>query len=187
LIEGGEVALGVLGCPNLSLNGGTGALFTAVRGGPARVHSLWDEADARGQEIRVASIDSAANARFCESVASEHSNQNESAEIARVLGISMPPFRIDSQCKYAAVARGDASIYLRMPTRADYREKIWDHAAGKVLVEAAGGNVTDISGNALDFRCGRTLERNRGIVATSGAIHEEVIGVIRQIRDAGGS
>jgi hypothetical protein len=32
---------------------------------------------------------------------------------------------MDSQCKYAAIARGDASIYLRLPTRADYRERIW--------------------------------------------------------------
>ena len=49
------------------------------------------------------------------------------------------PVRIDSQCKYAVVARGEASIYLRLPTRADYREKIWDHAAGTLIVEAAGG------------------------------------------------
>jgi len=32
---------------------------------------------------------------------------------------------MDSQCKYAAIARGDASVYLRLPTRADYRERIW--------------------------------------------------------------
>jgi 3'(2'), 5'-bisphosphate nucleotidase len=115
-------------------------------------------------------------------VESGHSDQDESARIAAVLGIETEPFRIDSQCKYATVGRGDASIYLRMPTHADYREKIWDHAAGKLVVEAAGGKVTDIHGRSLDFSHGRALQENRGVVATSGAIHDRVIDAIRQVR-----
>jgi HAL2 family 3'(2'),5'-bisphosphate nucleotidase len=183
LIEGGEVVLGVLGCPNLpDGRDGTGALFTATRGGPAHALRLWDDADTGGEPISVARLASAAEARFCESVESGHSDQGESAEIARLLGISAPPYRIDSQCKYGVVARGDASIYLRMPTRADYREKIWDHAAGKLVVEAAGGRVTDVNGEPLDFRQGRTLERNRGVVATNGAIHDEVLEAVRKVR-----
>ena len=116
--------------------------------------------------------------------ASSLPDQSESAAIARRLGIEREPFRIDSQCKYAAVARGDASIYLRMPTRKDYREKIWDHAAGKIVVEAAGGTVTDVNGRTLDFRHGRTLEENRGIVATAGPIHDAVLEAVRQVRGA---
>ena len=130
----------------------------------------------------MAQIESPAEARFCESVEPGHSDQEESAAIARLLGITAEPYRIDSQCKYATVARNDASIYLRMPTRADYREKIWDHAAGKLIVEAAGGRVTDMHGRPLDFTHGRTLEQNRGIVATCGAIHDAVLEAIRQVR-----
>jgi len=183
LIEDGEAVLGVLGCPNLPTpGGGRGGLFTGVAGGEARSFALWDESDETGAAVRVADVASTADARFCESVESGHSNQDESAEIARLLGITAEPHRIDSQCKYAAVARGDASIYLRMPTRADYREKIWDHAAGKVVVEAAGGTVTDVFGRPLDFRHGRTLAENRGIVATSGAIHEAVVAAVRKVR-----
>lgn len=183
LIEHGQVVLGVLGCPNLPANGGTGALFTAVRGGPARAHALWDvpgdvEADLAGQEIRAARLASAAQARFCESVESGHSDHDEAAAIARRLGITAPPYRLDSQCKYAAVARDDASIYLRLPTRADYQEKIWDHAAGALIVECAGGRVTDVDGLPLDFTRGRTLARNRGVVATCGTIHDQVIAAI---------
>jgi 3'(2'), 5'-bisphosphate nucleotidase len=183
LIEDGEVVVGALACPNLPLAGEgspLGALFSALRGAPARIHPLWT--DGEGTPVRVAAARTAAEARFCESVESSHSNQDESAEIAKALGIRTPPLRIDSQCKYAAVARGDASIYLRMPTRKDYREKIWDHAAGKLVVEAAGGRVTDIDGTPLDFTCGRALENNRGVVATSGAIHDEVIDAIRRVR-----
>jgi len=185
LIEGGEVVLGVLGCPNLpDGRGGYGALFSATRGEQARVLRLWDDADTGGEPIRVATLASAAEARFCESVESGHSDQGESARIARLLGISAPPYRIDSQCKYGVVARGDASIYLRMPTRGDYREKVWDHAAGKLVVEAAGGRVTDVNGEPLDFRRGRTLEHNRGVVATNGTIHDEVLQAVRQVRES---
>jgi 3'(2'), 5'-bisphosphate nucleotidase len=180
LIEDGEVVLGVLGCPNL--DEGRGALFAAVRGEGARSFALTDGADEVGAPIGVAAVASPAEARFCESVESAHSDQSESAQIAAELGITREPYRIDSQCKYGAVGRGDASIYLRMPTRADYRERIWDHAAGKIVVEEAGGRVTDAFGNPLDFSKGRTLEDNRGVVATSGAIHDEVIAAVRKVR-----
>ena len=50
------------------------------------------------------------------------------------------------------------------------------------MVEEAGGRVTDVFGSDLDFSRGRTLENNRGIVATSGAIHDEVIAAVREVR-----
>jgi 3'(2'), 5'-bisphosphate nucleotidase len=183
LIEQGEVVLGVLGCPNLaSVDGGAaGALFSAVRGGGAQVLPLGGTGP-RGLPIQVTQLSSPAEARFCESVESAHSNQSEAARIAEQLGITREPYRIDSQCKYGAIARGDAQIYLRMPTRSDYREKIWDHAAGKLVVECAGGRVSDVEGNALDFGQGPTLESNRGVVATCGPIHDQVIEVVKRVR-----
>ena len=181
LIEDGEVVLGVLGCPNLEGRGGTGALFAGVAGGGALELPLAGTGVA-GEPVHVTSLTSPAEARFCESVESGHSNQSESARIAEQLGITQEPYRIDSQCKYAAISRGDAQIYLRMPTRKDYREKIWDHAAGKLVVECAGGRVSDVEGRPLDFSRGRTLEDNRGVVATCGPIHDEVIEVVGRVR-----
>lgn len=49
------------------------------------------------------------------------------------LGVKAPPVRIDSQAKYGALSRGDGAIYLRFPHKG-YREKIWDHAAGCIVV-----------------------------------------------------
>lgn len=49
------------------------------------------------------------------------------------LGVKAPPVRIDSQAKYGALSRGDGVIYLRLPHKG-YREKIWDHAAGYIVV-----------------------------------------------------
>ena len=130
---------------------------------------------------RVSDVDDPRCAAFCESVESGHSSHGDSARIAALLGVQAPPYRIDSQCKYAAVSRGDASIYLRLPTRADYQEKIWDHGAGSIVVEEAGGTVTDVTGTPLDFSLGRTLANNRGIIATNGRFHDEVVSAVQSV------
>jgi 3'(2'), 5'-bisphosphate nucleotidase len=85
---------------------------------------------------------------------------------------------MDSQCKYAAVAQGDASVYLRLPTSSDYTEKIWDHAAGCLVVTEAGGCVSDVAGRPLDFSRGRTLSANRGVVATNGRLQSAVLDAV---------
>ena len=178
LIEDGEVRLGVLGCPNLpNPDGSTGAVFLATAG---RCEA-WFGSAVDPLPMRVAAPATIADARFCESVESGHSDHDASARIAGLLGITAEPYRIDSQCKYAAVARGDASIYLRLPTRADYREKIWDHAAGKFVVEQAGGRVTDVTGAPLDFAHGARLERNLGVVATDGRFHDEILAAVATV------
>ena len=175
LIEHDEVVLGVLGCPNLpNPDGSRGAVFAA---GDGRCVA-WYGAASEPVGVSVARPGSLAAARVCESVESGHSDHEQSARIVERLGIEVEPYRIDSQCKYAAVARGDASIYLRLPTRADYREKIWDHAAGKLVVEQAGGRVTDVTGASFDFGHGRRLEQNRGVIATDGSFHDEVVAAV---------
>ena len=85
-------------------------------------------------------------------------NQSEAARIGAALGITAEPVRLDSQTKYAMVARGDASIYLRVP-RGDYRENIWDHAAGMLIVEEAGGRVSDVEGKPFDITTGQRMTR----------------------------
>jgi 3'(2'), 5'-bisphosphate nucleotidase len=183
LIEDGVPVLGVLGCPNLPVDasrpdGATGCLFIGVRGQGAYMRPI---ADAAEQRIHVSPVDDPAHAVFCESVESGHSAHDDSAEVAKRLHVTAPPCRMDSQAKYAAVARGDASIYLRLPTRADYEEKIWDHAAGWMVITEAGGRVTDVRGEPLDFTLGRTLKNNKGVVATNGRIHDAVIATVRAV------
>ncbi len=183
LIEDGQVVLGVLGCPNLPHDAeagesGRGCLFIGVKGQGASWRNLESSEEHR---IGVDAVAEAAAARFCESVESGHTAQGDSATVAQQLGITRPPFRIDSQCKYAAVARGDASIYLRLPTRKDYVEKIWDHAAGVAVVTEAGGTVTDVRGEPLDFSLGRGLVNNKGVIVTNGRFHDQVVASVRGV------
>ncbi|MGH7472824.1 MAG: inositol monophosphatase family protein, partial [Candidatus Methylomirabilales bacterium] len=183
LIEDGEVVLGVLGCPNLPLDTGhpggrKGFLFSAVKGHGTTMQWIDDPTERR---IAVTEVTDPAAASFCESVEDSHSSHRNAARVASLLGMAVPPLRIDSQCKYAVLARGDVSVYLRLPTQADYEEKNWDHAAGWIIVKEAGGEVSDIQGQPLDFSLGRTLGRNRGVVATNGTLHPQVVAAVQQV------
>lgn len=183
LMEDGQIVLGVLGCPNLTFNlhnieGPDGCLFVAVKGEGAYMRGL---AGSSERWIHVAGAERSSEAIFVESVESSHSSHADSARVAETLGITNAPVRMDGQGKYGLIARGDATIYLRMPTEEMYLENIWDHAAGTVIVEEAGGKVTDIRGNPLDYTRGKELTGNRGIIATNGFLHEAVIEAVRQV------
>ncbi len=186
LIEHGRVVLGVLGCPNLpGPDGQLGCLVSAIRGQGAEIRPLNGSGRDGIGAIRVSDILTTAEARFCESVESGHSDQGQSAQIAAALGITEEPVRVDSQAKYAIVAQGQAQIYLRLPTSKQYREKIWDHAAGMIVVEEAGGTVSDIRGHPLDFGHGRTLDNNAGVIATNGPLHDAVLKAVANFVDVG--
>ena len=183
LVVEGRVHVAALACPNLPLDTGAGpagTLFVAVRGQGAFSFVL--DGDGRETPISVSRQDNPAAARFCESVESGHSAHGESAAVAARLGIVVAPLRLDSQAKYAVVARGEADAYLRLPTRADYREKIWDHAAGVLIVEEAGGTVTDITGRPLEFTHGRELAANRGVIVSNARLHERILAAVEQGR-----
>ncbi|WP_240911491.1 3'(2'),5'-bisphosphate nucleotidase [Paludisphaera soli] len=181
LIVDGRIEVAAMACPNLPVRAGdeaVGAVFTAVRGEGAEVRPL--DAAGPATPIRVGAGTDPRDARICESVESGHSAQDQSALVAERLGVAAAPVRLDSQAKYAVVARGEADIYLRLPTRKDYREKIWDHAAGALILAEAGGVVTDVTGRPLDFTKGRELSENRGVVATNGTLHDRVIAALAE-------
>ena len=174
LIENGTVRVGVLGCPNL--DGGAGSLFVAARGAGAwRTGLDGGNSGAKDnyQQLHVSEQHDPVEARLLRSFESGHTNVDQIGEFARALGVQAAPVRMDSQAKYGVLAAGEGELYLRLlsPSQPDYREKIWDQAAGALLIEEAGGRVTDLHGRPLDFTAGRMLANNRGVLASNGALH----------------
>jgi 3'(2'), 5'-bisphosphate nucleotidase len=47
-------------------------------------------------------------------------------------------------------------------------------------VELAGGKVTDMYGNDLDFGKGRTL-KSKGVIACEKSVHSRVIDAVKQV------
>lgn len=197
LIEDGNVKVGVLGCPNLPVDdsaalsaevgeegadgAGRGVLFSAVAGLGATSRSLGRGVLQKAQPIWMKEVSDITRATFCESVEPGHSSHGDQAEIAKILGITNQSVRMDSQAKYGSIARGAGDLYLRLPVSATYQEKIWDHAAGDLIVREAGGMVTDAEGRRLDFGRGRTLKGHKGIVAAPKAVHNQVLDAVKSV------
>lgn len=197
LIVDGDVKVGVLGCPNLPIDDaapltadigehqtdqtGKGILFSAVQGEGANSRPLSRGTLTPSKPISMRPVPDISNASFCESVEAGHSNQGDNAAIAKRLGITSPSVRMDSQAKYGSIARGAGDLYLRLPVSKTYQEKIWDHAAGDLIVREAGGQVTDAHGKRLDFSKGRTLAANKGVVAAPKAVHADVLDAVQAV------
>jgi 3'(2'), 5'-bisphosphate nucleotidase len=90
---------------------------------------------------------------------------------------------MDSQAKYAVLAGGGGEIMLRLlsPGKEKYKERIWDQAAGAIILEEAGGKITDLYGKALDFGQGRSLINNTGVFASNGALHQAGLDAINAV------
>ena len=196
LAQEGKPVLGVLACPNVPYgasrdNGnklGEGCVFFAVKGQGAfmlplvasKDQSLEEEINKAATQIHVSDVSTGAQARFFESVEAAHSSHSAAADVNTALGVQAAPVRLDSQCKYGMLARGEGEIMLRLP-RLGYVENSWDHAPAYVVITEAGGRVTDTNGKELDFSegcrtgTGKMGEDVTGIVTTNGKMHEQVL------------
>ncbi|TWT47646.1 3'(2'),5'-bisphosphate nucleotidase [Botrimarina hoheduenensis] len=187
LVVNGRVEIGVLGCPELVAaqrpeRGGPGSLLVAVRDRGVFVQPL-NEATAAWQRLTVSSLADPAAMRVLRSVEKGHTNLGAIDHLATALGITAAPVGMDSQAKYAVLAAGGGEMLVRLLStdRPDYREKVWDQAAGAIVVEEAGGRITDLDGKPLDFSQGRTLAANRGVLATNGVLHEAALRAVHAI------
>lgn len=180
LLEDGQAAAAVIGAPEYPGYDG-GALFYAD-GGAAHIQLMKGGAARR---IHVSDRSEMPVVRALQSVEKSHVSHDRIKQVRALAGI--PDGLVewaDSQEKYARIANGAAELYLRLnrttSTRPHY---VWDHAPGTVLVQAAGGKVTDLDGTPLDFSQGRALP-NRGVIATNGLIHDRLVETVQAVMAA---
>ena len=171
-----QPVLGALGCPCWQ----DGTVYFASHGEGAYSIPL------HGTDltpIHVSDVSDASLARVLRSVEKGHTNVGQIDYIVEKLNIQTDPVSIDSQVKYGVLASGGAEILLRLisPKAPNYKEKIWDQCAGVVVLQEAGGMVSDLDGMPLDFTHGRTLAENRGVCATNGKIHSAVLDAIAAV------
>ncbi|MBI4881812.1 MAG: 3'(2'),5'-bisphosphate nucleotidase [Planctomycetes bacterium] len=173
---------GMLICPNLAVDaeapaGPRGVIFAAARGAGAFQVPLDGGPEKRA---RASACADRARVRILGSVEASHGDPALlTALVAEGFGGGI--VRVDSQVKYAALARGEAEVYLRPRSRPDWRDNVWDHAAGVAIAREAGAIASDVDGRPLDFRHGARLEENRGVLATNGPLHAEIVAAIARI------
>ncbi len=186
LVQNGVVQIGVLGCPNL-VNAdtpdlkGPGSLVMAVRGQGTWCAAIDSLADWR--QLHVSGRSNPAEARLMRSFESGHTNVDQIGLFAQAMGTQADPVLMDSQAKYAVLAAGTGEVMLRLLSASmpDYKEKIWDHAAGSLVLQEAGGRISDLDGQPLDFTTGRSLLHNRGVLASNGTLHAPALAALKQI------
>jgi 3'(2'), 5'-bisphosphate nucleotidase len=188
LVVDGAVELSVMGCPRLSLirAHGTmtigerrprGGMAIAVRGNGA----WWNGADGDVcHRLAVSTRRDLAGARVVQSFEGRHGDPERFARVLSSLGSVHPPLMMDSQAKHVTVAAGASDLLMRLPPNGEFHDTVWDQAAGSLLIEEAGGRVTDLAGQPLDFTSGRRLLRNVGVLASNGWLHEAALDAIQR-------
>ncbi len=158
---GDRITVGVVHDPN------HGETFVAERGGGAFVNGL--------------PLAVSATARLNESLLCtgfphdiRTARRNNLAEYAAFSVKAQGVRRMGSAVIYLAyVAAGRIDGYWEL------RLGPWDVAAGALLVEEAGGRVTDLTGGRMNID---TPE----VVVSNGRIHDEMLQVLRAVREEGG-
>jgi myo-inositol-1(or 4)-monophosphatase len=148
LAEDGEVILAVLNNP------AAGELYWAVRGDGTRLN---------GEPVRVTERAELDGARILasrsETARGEFEPYRSSLEVQPVGSVAY---------KLARVAAGRADLTWSLVPKNE-----WDIAAGCLLIQEAGGAVSDPTGKP--FRFNRPDPKVRGIMATNGHLHEAAL------------
>jgi myo-inositol-1(or 4)-monophosphatase len=147
-----------------------GTVVLAVTYDPLRDEMFWAErgrgAWLDGQRLHVSSTD-----RLQESLRAslEDNNLAEfSAIMPRVQGVRRAGAAV---LDLAHLAMGRLDGYWEMHLNP------WDWGAGWLLIQEAGGKVTDLQGNPW------VLQREE-MVASNGALHQELLGVLQSVRQS---
>jgi 3'(2'), 5'-bisphosphate nucleotidase len=187
MIDGRDTELGVLGCPRMGPRGdlgvhlhGPGVVYGAVRGGGA---FEWGPDGAPAPVVRAARP--GGPLRWARSLNRGANAMPSRLEPHLAAGGPLASSSMDSQCKYALVARDDADLVVRLPRSPGHRECIWDHAPGTCIAAEAGAVVTDVRGAALDFSHGEQLAANEGILCVAPEWDERVRAAVGHARSAG--
>ena len=72
--------------------------------------------------------------------------------------------------KIGLIAEGNCDIYIHLSSRT----KLWDTCAPQIILEEAGGKLTDIYGTRMRYDI-EDLQNHNGILASNGAAHDEAV------------
>ncbi len=105
------------------------------------------------------------------------SNTRTSAELEEMIRRIKPNSleKMGGSLKVIEVAKGNATLFL-CPTTSIMH--LWDLCATSLILEEAGGKITDIYGNDFDYSQRQTSNVN-GVLASNGRVHECTIDIFK--------
>jgi len=136
-------------------------LFYGTPAGAAMVHQ------GQTQPLTVSDIAEASGVRL---VASKSHRSRELDRVKGELGITNELNIGSVGVKLCVIAAGMRDLYVNPAAKT----KAWDTAAPEAILVPAGGRLSDLFGNPLDYT--KELAHHHGLVASNGRVHDEVIG-----------
>jgi len=162
-----EPTICAIGLPNYKNTSLT--IFSAEKNQGAKV----SYGDQNFTEISVSNKKEIKRFRICHSL---HYNKPWVLDFARSLGITnfIP---LDSMAKLCMVADGSSEIYIKPMNM--QRSFTWDFLPGELLVKEAGGRITDIRGNPIQYVNDKCKITAPGLIASNGIRHEELLNALK--------
>lgn len=138
-------------------------LFRAVEGG-----GTWIERQSEGA-LR-ASVSAHTDLRSIRLAASRSHRSPRMDKVVKALGIKEEVNRGSVGVKVGLIVEQQCDLYVHLSPRT----KQWDTCAPEAILREAGGRVTDLFGDPLNYNSPEVQNRN-GIVASNDAAHEQII------------
>src|SRR5262249_22222280 len=135
-IEFGTPVVAVMGCPNLPRDfsapldrfDAVGSMYFAIKGeGLFESGCTGDAREDHPVRINRLQRNPEGPITICEAVEVSRRDSEGAAAIVAHLGRDASVLRLDSQCKYAVVARGQADAFIRLSAKGEKADWIWDH------------------------------------------------------------
>lgn len=115
--------------------------------------------------LGVSAIASASEVRL---VASASHRSPELDQVKQTLGIANEQNIGSIGVKLCLIAMGVRDLYVNPATKT----KVWDTCGPEAILTRAGGRLSDLFGDPVDYR---EMRQPRGLVASNGHVHAEVI------------
>jgi len=157
LAKNGACVLGVVYQPL------TGVLYRAVSGGSAWV----ERPEAEPERARVSNRIDLSTMRLA---ASRSHRSPRMDKVVQRFGVKQEVRRGSVGIKVGLIVEQQCDLYVHLSPRT----KQWDTCAPEIILQEAGGKLTDLFGRPLRYNSPEVQNRN-GIVASNGVAHQEVI------------
>lgn len=157
LAEGGSPIIGVVYLPAHQI------LYFASKGSGTFVV----RGDAEPERLHVSGNTDLAQMNIA--VSRDHRSPKMS-RIIKGLGLRQEVGRGSVGVKIGMIAERTCDLYIHL----SHRTKFWDTCGPQIILEEAGGRVTDLFGDEFRYDIGNVLNLN-GIVASNGVAHDKVL------------
>jgi 3'(2'), 5'-bisphosphate nucleotidase len=140
---------------------------------PAQDRTYWATPDGAftrvGTTVRPLQVSNVAKAADAKLVASKSHRSDHLDRVKTELGITDELNIASVGAKLGLISIGVRDLYINPATKT----KAWDTCGPEAILVRAGGRITDLLGRPIDYTT--ELKHQRGLVATNGLIHDEVV------------